>query len=628
MKKAAAALLLEALVFIMSQKTEKQSVPESRKMRGSDIIVKSLELQGVDVVFAYPGGQSIDLHDAFSKSKRIRTILPRHEQACGFMAQGYARTTGKVGVCMTTSGPGATNILTAIADAYMDSVPMVVLTGQVFQSFIGKSAFQETDIFGMTLPVVKHSYLVLDTNDLARVIKEAFIVATHGRPGPVLIDIPKDVQLAEVEPDFDAPVDLPGLYELPVASDAELEKLMDMVKSAKRPVIYAGGGVISSGSAELLNEFAEATGIPVATTLMGVGCANPLEEKNLYWFGMHGTYAGNSAVCNSDLLITMGARFDDRITGVVAKFATSAKIVHIDIDVSEHGKNVSVAYAIHSDLRPALERLVEMAKSPAFKKPDIQKWICQIQQWKSEYPYPFANPPRGKYITGPEAIKTLYEVSGGKPVITTGVGQHQMWAPQQFIFTRPRQFISSLGAGTMGFGLPAALGAKIAHPGEQVVDIDGDGSFQMNIQEMATAVMEKIPVKVMMLNNQFLGMVMQWQDMFYGGNHANTNLSRNPEKMAGPDNPEEIYPNFMEIARGYGWGARRVAEKGELAGAIREMLDAEGPFLLEVVVPHDEHVLPFIPPGKSAHDIIVDCVTCGRCSRAFDPDSRIEIMEK
>lgn len=606
----------------MSKRIEENLAPEL--MRGSDIIVKSLEKQGVEVVFAYPGGQSIDLHDAFSKSKQIRTILPRHEQSCGFMAQGYARTTGKTGVCMTTSGPGATNILTAIADAYMDSIPMVILTGQVFQSFIGKSAFQETDVFGMTLPIVKHSYLVLDANDLPRIIKEAFKVANHGRPGPVLIDIPKDVQLAKVVPNFDVEVELPGLAPLPSANVSDIKKLVEMIEAAEQPVIYAGGGVVSSDSAKLLNEFSEITGIPVATTLMGIGCASPLEAKNVYWFGMHGTYAGNSAVCNSDLLISMGARFDDRITGVVSKFATNAKIVHIDIDVSEHDKNVKINLGIHSDLKVALELLLEEVKKSSFKKPNLDKWICQIQRWKGEYPYPFANPENKKFITGPEAIKALYEVSEGKPIITTGVGQHQMWTPQQFIFTRPRQFISSLGAGTMGFGLPSALGAKVANPDECVIDIDGDGSFQMNIQEMATAVMEEIPVKVMMLNNQFLGMVMQWQDMFYGGNHANTNLSKTKGVFASPDKPEEIYPNYIKIAEGYGWKSRRVAKKEELKDAIKEMLDSKEPFLLEVLIPHDQHVLPFIPPGKSAHDIIVDCVTCGKCPRAFDPDARIQ----
>ncbi len=609
--------------------TDKNKKPQGSQieMRGSDIVVKALELQGVDVVFAYPGGQSIDLHDAFSKSKQIRTILPRHEQACGFMAQGYARTTGKVGVCMTTSGPGAMNALTALADAYMDSIPMVMITGQVFQNFIGKSAFQETDVFGMTLPVVKHSYLVLDTNDIARVIKEAFIIASRGRPGPVLIDIPKDVQLNKIVPNFDVEPDLPGLSPIPEASDADIAKLMEMIMKAERPVIYAGGGVISAGAAELLNEFSEITGIPVCTTLMGIGCADPLKDKNLYWFGMHGTFAGNSAVCNSDLLIAMGARFDDRITGVVSKFATNAQIAHIDIDLAEHGKNVKIKFGIHSDIKTALQKLLALVKKPGFKKTDLKDWVCQIMQWKAQYPYPFASPVRKKYITAAETIKTLYKLAkDSDPIITTGVGQHQMWAPQQYIFDKPRRFISSLGAGTMGFGLPSALGAKVACPDSIVIDIDGDGSFQMNIQEMATAVMEKIPVKVMLLNNQYLGMVMQWQDMFYDGNHANTILSKDKKNIAGPDTPEEVYPNYPEIAKGYGWQTKRISKKEELEGAIKEMLEAKEPFLLEILIPHDEHVLPFIPPGKSAHDIIVDCLSCGKCERAFDPQSRIKVL--
>lgn len=610
----------------MTDKNTAQQASQE-KMRGSDIIVKALELQGVDVVFAYPGGQSIDLHDAFSKSKKIRTILPRHEQSCGFMAQGYARTTGKVGVCMTTSGPGAMNVLTALADAYMDSIPMLVITGQQLQHLIGKSAFQETDVFGMTLPVVKHSYLVLDTNDLARVIKEAFIIAQSGRPGPVLIDVPKDVQLAQVVPNFDAKPDLPGLHATPEASDDDIEKLMKLIEKAEKPVLYAGGGIISSDSAKLLNEFSDLTGIPIAHTLMAVGCADPMQAKNLYWFGMHGTYAGNSAVCNSDLLIAIGSRFGDRVTGMVSKFATGAKVVHIDVDMGEHGKNVKVNLPILSDAKIALEKMLKAAKDNSFKKPDLEKWICQIQKWKAEFPFPFESPVRPNHITQAEAIKTLYNIAKDKdPIISTGVGQHQMWTPQQYIFDKPRRFISSLGAGTMGFGLPTALGAKVANPDKIVIDIDGDGSFQMNIQEMATAVMEDIPVKVMMLNNQYLGMVMQWQDMFYGGNHANTILSKNRKKIAGPDNIEDVYPNYPEIAKGYGWKTRRVTKREELQDAIKEMIDAKEPFLLEILVPHDEHVLPFIPPGKSAHDIIVDCITCGKCERAFDTTSRIKLL--
>lgn len=588
-------------------KTSKNPV-QNREMKGADVVVRCLENEGVETVFAYPGGQSIDLHNAFTRSKKIRVILPRHEQGCGFMAQGYARSTGKVGVCMVTSGPGAMNLLTTISDAFMDSVPMVAITGQVFQHLIGKSAFQETDVFGMTLPIVKHSYLVLNAEDLPRIIKEAFVIAKSGRPGPVVIDIPKDVQQTIFQPDFDALPDLPGIKAYPVASDEEIAKIISMVKSAKKPVIYAGGGIISSESSKLLDEFSKIYNIPVASTLMGIGCVNPLEDKNLYWFGMHGTYVGNRAVLESDLLIAIGTRFDDRITGVVSKFAPHAKIVHVDVDLSEQNKNVKVNLSVCSEANAALTKLLAAAKKEA-KKPDFSKWISQIKDWKKLYPYPFARHVR-KNITSQDAIAELYNVSKGNVLVTTGVGQHQMWTPQNFIFAKPRQFISSLGAGTMGFGLPAALGVKVANPKANVVDIDGDGSFQMNIQEMATAVAEKIPVKVMVLNNQFLGMVMQWEDLLYGGTRGNTVLSLDPENMGGPDNIDAIYPNYCKIAEGYAWESARVYKKDKLAAAIDKMLKSDKPYLLEVVVEHDEHVLPFIPPGKSAEEIIIDCGTC------------------
>ncbi len=585
-------------------------------MKGADVIVKCLENEGVDTIFAYPGGSSIDLHNAFTRSKKIRVILPRHEQGCGFMAQGYARSTGKVGVCMATSGPGAMNLLTAISDAFMDSIPLVAITGQVFQTLIGKTAFQETDVFGMTLPVVKHSYLVLDAEDLPQIIKEAFLIAKSGRPGPVVIDIPKDVQQKMIVPDFGAKPDLPGLASIPKASDAELKQLLDMIAKSKQPVIYAGGGVISANASQYLREFSDMFGIPVATSLMGIGSVDPLQKKNLYWFGMHGTFAGNTAVLNSDLLIALGTRFSDRITGAVGKFAPNAKIAHIDIDAAEQNKNVKIDLGIHSEVKYALRRLIELSRKVKAKKPDLSGWIEKIACYKSKHPYPFGHRSR-RNITPPDAIKALYEISKGKDIIiSTGVGQHQMWTPQNFIFDKPRRFISSLGAGTMGFGLPAALGIKVANPSKTVVDIDGDGSFQMNIQEMATAVAEKIPVKVMLLNNQFLGMVMQWEDMLYGGTRGNTVLSLDPNNLAGPDNLDAIYPDYRKIAEGYAWECARVHRKEDLKPAIEAMLKSQRPYLLEVVVAHDEHVLPFIPPGKSAQEIITECESCpksGNC---------------
>lgn len=587
-------------------KTKKRPAEKSKAqtpMKGADVLVRCLENEGVDTLFAYPGGQSIDLHDSFSKSKKIRVILPRHEQGCGFMAQGYARATGKVGVCMATSGPGAMNLLTTISDAFMDSIPMVAITGQVFQKMIGKSAFQETDVFGMTLPVVKHSYLVLEAEKIPQIIKEAFKIAKTGRPGPVVIDLPKDVQQKVFVPDFDAEPDLPGLSPVPHADDANLEELLDLISKSKQPVVYAGGGVISADASKELRQFTDMLGLPVATTLMGMGVADPFEKKNLYWFGMHGTYVGNRAVFESDLLIAVGARFSDRITGTVSKFAPHATIVHIDIDVAEENKNVKAALPITSDVKYALARLVQLAKKRRMSKPNLKDWLEKIEQWKAKYNYPFAYRNR-KHITAQEAIATLYNVSKGKLTITTGVGQHQMWTPQNYIFTRPRQFLSSLGAGTMGFGLPAALGAKVALPGEEVVDIDGDGSFQMNIQEMATAVAEHIPVKVLLINNQFLGMVMQWQDLLFKSNYANTVLSIDKNNIGGPENLKAIYPDYCKIAEGYEWEAARVYKKEDLKGAIEKMLASKRPYLLEVITEHDEHVLPFIPPGKSAEDII------------------------
>ncbi len=600
----------------VNKSTKDTKTTANTLMKGADVIVKCLENEGVDTLFAYPGGSSIDLHNAFTRSKKIRVILPRHEQGGGFMAQGYARSTGKVGVCMATSGPGAMNMLTTISDAYMDSVPLVAITGQVFQSLIGKTAFQETDVFGMTLPVVKHSYLVLDAEDLPQIIKEAFLIAKSGRPGPVVIDIPKDVQQKMIVPNFDAKPDLPGLAPIAHASDAELQSLLDMIAEAKQPVIYAGGGIIAADASKELREFSDMLNIPVTTSLMGIGSVDPMQKKNLYWFGMHGTYAGNTAVLNSDLLIALGTRFSDRITGAVGKFAPNAKVAHVDIDASEQNKNVKISLGIQSEIKYALKRLIELARKAKAKKPDFSNWIEKIGCFKSQHPYPFGHRTR-KCITSPDVVQALYEASKGMDIIvSTGVGQHQMWTPQNFIFDKPRQFISSLGAGTMGFGLPSALGIKTANPNKIVVDVDGDGSFQMNIQEMATAVAENIPVKVMLLNNQFLGMVMQWEDMLYGGTRGNTVLSLDPKNLAGPYNIDAIYPNYCKIAEGYAWESERVYRKEDLPAAVEKMLKSTRPYLLEVVVAHDEHVLPFIPPGKSAQEIITECASCpkaGNC---------------
>jgi len=572
--------------------------------KGADVLVNCLEREGVDVVFAYPGGASMELHQALTRSQKIRTILPRHEQGGGFMAHGYARATGKAGVCMATSGPGATNLVTCIADAFMDSIPLIAITGQVFQEFIGKSAFQETDFFGMTLPIVKHSFLVLTAEELPVIIKKAFKIATTGRPGPVVIDIPKDVQQKVWEPLYPAEVEIPGMRDIPHATDEELLKVLHKLENSKQPALYIGGGIISAEASAELREFAELTGVPVASTLMGLGAFPADHRQSLYWFGMHGTVAGNWAVCDSDVLLTLGARFDDRITGTVSKFAPNAHIIHFDIDKSEFNKNKLAHQTVFSDVRYALKRLCELIQSGRFQKPDLSAWYSTIDGWKKQHPYPF-HYKESEFILPQHAIETLFEITKGEAIISTGVGQHQMWAPQYFHFSEPRRFISSLGLGTMGFGYPAALGAQVASPDKLVIDVDGDGSFLMNVQELATAKIENIPAKVLLLNNQHLGMVVQWEDRFYEGVRGHTILG-DPSNIGGPENLDAIYPDYVTMAQGFGVKARRISKKEELREAIEEMVNHDGPYLLDVIVPYTEHVLPFIPQKKSAKEILTD----------------------
>jgi len=574
-----------------------------REMKGADVVVECLAREGVDVIFAYPGGASQELHQALARSDKVRVVLPRHEQGGSFAAEGYARATGKVGVCMATSGPGATNLVSAIADAFMDSTPMVAITGQVFQKYIGKSAFQETDFFGMTLPIVKHSYLVLDANDLPRVFKEAFHLARSGRPGPVVIDIPKDVQQALITPVYPESVSFanPTIDARHEASDDDLKHILGLIAKAKRPVIYAGGGLISAEAQADLKAFVEKTHIPVATTLMGIGAFPETHPLSMQWFGMHGSAYGNWAVDQSDLLLCLGARFDDRITGDVNKFAAEATIVHIDIDPSEHNKNKRVSFPVVSDIQYALKRMNELIASTKLAIPDTKPWLTQISAWKRDYPFSYEE---SRHIIPQEAIAALYELTKGDAIITTDVGQHQMWAAQFYRFDEPRRYISSLGLGAMGYGYPAAMGAKVACPDKQVIDIDGDGSFLMNVQELATCAVEKIAAKAMILNNQHLGMVVQWEDRFYGSIRGNTILGHH-DNIGGPDNPGGLYPDFVKIAEGFGVKGRRVIKKEELKEAIQEMLDHDGPYVLDIIVPYTEHVLPMIPAGKTVKDMIL-----------------------
>jgi len=600
-----------------------------RAMLGSEILVEALEREGVDTIFAYPGGASMELHQALTKSKKIRTILPRHEQGGSFAACGYGRATGRAGVCMATSGPGATNLVTAIADAYMDSVPMIALTGQVPQHMIGKGGFQETDIFGMTLPVVKHSYLITDINDIARIVKEAFHIAQTGRPGPVLIDFPKNIQQQKAQPVWPKEPALRGYNAKKRADDIVLNEIIGLIEKAERPVLYCGGGIITGNASEELREFVEATQIPITTTIMGVGAFPETHALSLRWLGMHGAAFANWAVSGefkpsekpntppvkvhdgADLLLAFGVRFDDRVTGKVDKFCEHGTIVHIDIDHSEHNKNKPAHLPIVSDIKYALARLNEMIqKRPIQKK--FGAWHQQIAEWKAKGPLRYQvttevmksqhmkdhlDGKSSEVILPQMVVEMLYELTKGEAIITTGVGQHQMWAGQYYQFKHPRQLLTSAGLGAMGFGYPAALGAKVAHPDKQVIDIDGDGSFLMNVQELATAHIEKIAAKAIILNNQHLGMVVQWEDKFYQGNRGHTYLGD-------PDKRKQVYPDFIGMAKSFNVPGERVMFRKDLRAAMQRMLDSDEPYLLDVITPYTEHVIPFIPAGRTVAEMI------------------------
>lgn len=557
------------------------------------------------MIFAYPGGASMPLHQSLTKYKdQIRTILPRHEQGGAFAAQGYARSTGRAGVCMATSGPGATNLVTAIADAKLDSIPLIAITGQVKTAVIGTDAFQETPIVEVCRGITKHHYLVTNVNDLTRVVREAFHIATTGRPGPVLIDLPKDVQQDMAVPDFDAPMNLPG-YRVQQfrARPEQIRQVAAAIKLARRPVIYAGGGVIAAGASQELAELVRRTGIPVTMTLMGLGCYPNDDPRSLDMLGMHGSVYANYAVDQADLLLAFGVRFDDRVTGKVAEFAKHAKIVHIDVDPSEVNKNKEAHLPIVSDIKFALAELNKVVEGPS----DLQGWYDQIAGWKKADPFRYDQDFDG--ILAQHAIAELWRLTRDREtIVTVGVGQHQMWAAQHYKFKSPRSWLSSSGLGTMGFGLPSAMGAKAAHPNKLVVDIDGDGSFLMNIQELATCYCENLPVKVLLLNNQHLGMVVQWEDRFHAGNRAHTYLGPvgDPE-ATGQGNglgPERRYPDFVAIAKGFGCGAAHVKDKADLSAALQEMIDYQGTFLLDVQVPYQEHVLPMIPAGMTVRELI------------------------
>jgi acetolactate synthase I/II/III large subunit len=575
-------------------------------MNGAEILVACLEREGVDIIFAYPGGASMPIHQALTRSKSIRTILPRHEQGGIFAAEGYARATGRAGVCMATSGPGATNLISGIADAYMDSIPLVAITGQVPQEMIGKGAFQETDVFGMTLPIVKHSYLVWDINDIPRIVKEAFYIAQTGRPGPVLIDLPKNIQNQRAQPIFPREIHLRGYSpDRGPVDEVALNEVIGLIKGAKKPMIYAGGGIISGESSAELREFAERSQIPVTTTIMGVGGFPESHPLALKWLGMHGSVVANNAANEADLLLAIGVRFDDRVTGKVEKFCEHGTIVHIDIDESEINKNRLVRLPIVADVKPALTRLNQLLAAAGYEQVTANfsrypEWYRQIEEWKGgPGAHPFGFRDTDESIQPQYAIQLLYELTKGHAIITTGVGQHQMWAGQHYDFERPRTFLTSAGLGAMGFGFPAAMGAKVARPDLEVVDIDGDGSFLMNVQELACAKVERIAVKTLILNNQHLGMVVQWEDRFFAGNRGHTFL-------ADPQRPEEIYPDYVKICAGFGVTCERVTRKSDLRAAMERMLASEEVYVLDVMTPYTAHVLPMIPSGGTYRDIITE----------------------
>ncbi|MDR2734112.1 MAG: biosynthetic-type acetolactate synthase large subunit [Spirochaetota bacterium] len=571
-------------------------------MNGAQILIECLRREGVEVVFGYPGGRMISILDALYDVPEIRLVLTRHEQGAAHAADGYARASGRVGVVMATSGPGATNLVTGIATAYMDSIPLVCITGQVPTTLIGNDAFQEADICGITRPITKHNYLVNDVADLARIIREAFYIASSGRPGPVLIDVPNDVALAELDFSWPQEVAIRGYDPTITGNPRQIRRAAELIMRSKQPVIYAGGGVIASGAHKELCIFAEKTGIPVTMTLLGLGAFPGAHPLSVNMLGMHGTVYANNAVNECDLMISVGARFDDRVTGKLDEFAPHAKIIHIDIDPTSVSKSVRVDIPIVGDAKHILKELI-----PLVSELPIGEWQAKVQDWKKRYPL---NYEEAAGVIKPQAvIRRLSEITKGEAIITTEVGQNQMWAAQFYCFTSPRSFLTSGGLGTMGYGFPAAIGAQIAFPGKTVIDIAGDGSIQMNIQEMATAVVNNLPVKILILNNTYLGMVRQWQELFFGHRYMATCLERRlecPHTCNAPSDacPKDYVPDFVKLAEAYGASGRRITQPEEIEDALREMLASKGVYVLEVRIPKEENVYPIVPAGAALTQMI------------------------
>jgi len=552
------------------------------KLKGAEILIKSLEKENVEVIFGYPGGSVLPIFDVLYDAQ-IKFILTRHEQGAAHAADGYARATGKVGVCIATSGPGATNLVTGLATAYMDSIPMVAITGQVKTPLIGNDAFQEADVTGITRPITKHNYLVKDINKLAGVIKEAFHIALTGRPGPVLIDLPVDITIQETEYHYPTSVDIRSYNPTYFGHKGQIKKAAKAIRESKRPVIYAGGGVIISGASRELTELARNNRIPVTTTLLGLGGFPETDELSLGMLGMHGTVYANHSIMESDLIIAIGARFDDRVTGKIETFAPHAKIIHIDIDPAAISKNVIVDIPIVGDAKNILKELNKYIK----KKPDIGPWLKQVESWKKKSPLTYKKDSklRPEYV-----IEEVYNVTKGRAIVCTEVGQNQMWAAQFYQYTKPRTFVSSGGLGTMGYGFPAAIGVQIGLPKATVVDIAGDGSIQMNIQELITAVSNKLPIKIIILNNSYLGMVRQWQELFYKRRYSCTHL--------------KDAPDFVKLAESYGAVGMKITKKSEVKPALKKAFKIDNTVVMDFRVEKEENVYPMVPAGQAINRMI------------------------